>query len=432
MRTRTRTTAKILTTNLTKPQMIANKKVAVVMIVKNEESVIARAIESVKPIADLFIISDTGSTDNTSLVLMDLFNSYEFRGTMRRFYSDNWVNFAHNRNKALDHFHEYAFYLNLDLSEWLVLSMDADDQLVFIAEDDSDATTEEPTIGISPANANVVSIDYKLKNLVYSRPSMVGDTNNWRWEGPVHEYLAYTANKDRLVHGSLTGAFMLASSSEGARSIDPDKYLKDALLLEAALADDPGNKRNQFYLARSYHDHYRMLCAAGTEGRLPILVKATNAYALRAKKSDAPDTFEEERWYAQYMAAVLSRNLTEMLDVVSQRPHRAEAALDGSVMAEEQGKQGLALMLAILAVEASSLTHRDILFVDSSAYGLRSFDRLGTVAYYSGFYELGMSAVKWCIDYAKNCVSVPEADSARFLVNLEFYNKKIQETFPTK
>ena len=399
------------------------------MIVKNEESVIARAIKSVKPIADLFVISDTGSTDNTSLVLVDLFNSYEFRGTMRRFHSDAWVNFAHNRNKALDRFNAYALDLKFDLSEWLVLSMDADDQLVFEVPYEQDSITNLVAELDNP-NANCISLTYHLKELVYKRPSMVGNPDYWKWVGPVHEYLEYKGDKKNLIHGTLKGAFMIASSSEGARSTDPDKYLKDAMLLEEALAEDPSNTRNQFYLARSYHDHYRMLCASGLSS-LPILIKAIDAYSLRAKKSDTPDSFEEERWYAQYMAAVLSRNLKEMIEVVSQRPHRAEAAIDGSIMAEEQMKQGLALTFAILAVEATKLKHRDTLFVDSSAYGLRAYDRLGTLAYYSGFYELGKKAVQRCIAESERYPDLPSDEAARFARNLEFYNKKLQENTST-
>ena len=40
----------------------------------------------------------------------------------------------------------------------------------------------------------------------------------------------------------------------GARSKDPNKYLKDAEVLEAALKEEPNNSRYMFYLAQSYLD----------------------------------------------------------------------------------------------------------------------------------------------------------------------------------
>lgn len=45
------------------------KEISLAMIVKNEEEVIGRCLESVKDIADEIIIVDTGSTDRTKEIV---------------------------------------------------------------------------------------------------------------------------------------------------------------------------------------------------------------------------------------------------------------------------------------------------------------------------------------------------------------------------
>ena len=55
------------------------KSISLCMIVKNEEEVIGRCLESVKDIVDEIIIVDTGSTDNTKKIVSKYTNKiYDF------------------------------------------------------------------------------------------------------------------------------------------------------------------------------------------------------------------------------------------------------------------------------------------------------------------------------------------------------------------
>lgn len=45
------------------------RKLSLVMIVKNEEKVLARCLDSVKHLVDEMIVADTGSTDDTKKLL---------------------------------------------------------------------------------------------------------------------------------------------------------------------------------------------------------------------------------------------------------------------------------------------------------------------------------------------------------------------------
>jgi hypothetical protein len=109
--------------------------------------------------------------------------------------------------------------------------------------------------------------------------------------------------------------------------------------------------------------------------------------------------------------------------VVSQRPWRAEAALDCSALAEAQGQVGTAFTYALLASLAHEETNQDILFVDKSAYGLKAVDRLGTIAYYAQFYRVGLEACNTCLeDFASQ---LSEADAVRIENNRAFYAVKL-------
>lgn len=399
--------------------MIAGKKVAVVMIVKNEEKVITRALESVRAFTDLIVISDTGSTDDTLKVAKDWCVSNNAPVYVSE---DGWHNFAFNRNVALNN----AKAVVVSPKDWLFLSLDADDQFVF---DNAflEGTSNElkaASLGVhvagvgSPEYVNAISVSYKLHALKYLRVSLIGAVDNWRWEGHVHEYLAFLGDKSTMVHGELTGGHIKASSSEGSRSANPNKYLDDAKLLEAVLDTDCYDTRSTFYLARSYHDHFKLT------GKTEYLMKATSTYELRATMT-TPETevFEEERWYAQYMCASLCNNLPAMLDVSSQRPWRVEVSLECSRIAEAQGKMGMAVTYALLAASVKEPRPGDVLFVDTSVYGWRALDRLGTVAYYSNLYQIGLNALQECLEVYES--AIPRSDLARINANRQFYLEKL-------
>src|ERR1035437_5372392 len=85
------------------------------MIVKNEAKLILRCLESVLPLIDFVMISDTGSTDGTQKIIGEFLDE---RGLAGSGHEDRWRNFSINRNMALDHLHkwpvDYAFVIDAD------------------------------------------------------------------------------------------------------------------------------------------------------------------------------------------------------------------------------------------------------------------------------------------------------------------------------
>ena len=89
------------------------------MIVKDEahiiENTLTKLLNKVK--IDYWVISDTGSTDNTKQIIVDFFKEKDIPGEL---FEDPWQNFGHNRTMALLHAYNKSDYL---------LIFDADDEI---------------------------------------------------------------------------------------------------------------------------------------------------------------------------------------------------------------------------------------------------------------------------------------------------------------
>ena len=85
------------------------------MIVKNESRIITRLFDSVASIIDCYCICDTGSTDNTKELITKYF---EAKGIPGKIVEEPFVNFAHNRNFALQScfgMSDYVLLLDADM-----------------------------------------------------------------------------------------------------------------------------------------------------------------------------------------------------------------------------------------------------------------------------------------------------------------------------
>lgn len=195
------------------------------MIVKNETEVITGCFDSVLPFIDYWVISDTGSKDGTQQKIKEYMEAKDIPGEL---YERPWVNFGHNRDEALQFTKGKADY---------VLFMDADDRLKAAP----DFTLPELTLDSYMIAANSFGTEY-------FHPRLVRTERNWHWYGVLHEYLA--AN-DAVTREVLKG-IEYTYNCNGARSQDPEKYLKDVRILTDALENEPNNERYMFYLAQSY------------------------------------------------------------------------------------------------------------------------------------------------------------------------------------
>ena len=97
-----------------------NKKtICLNMIVKNESNVISETLQNLLSniSIDYWVISDTGSTDNTQDIIKNFFYDKCIPGEL---FNDEWRDFGYNRSRALQHAYDKTDYL---------LVFDADDKI---------------------------------------------------------------------------------------------------------------------------------------------------------------------------------------------------------------------------------------------------------------------------------------------------------------
>lgn len=156
--------------------------ISLCMIVKNEEAVLARCLDSVKPIVDEINIVDTGSTDKT----VEIAKQY----TDRVFHFPWTGKFADARNESF----KYA-------SKEYILYLDADD---IILEKDLEKlkklkATLDPRVDSVSMYYDAATDEYGNVTLRYRRNRLVKASKNYQWYGDCHQYLnvsGYIINSD--------------------------------------------------------------------------------------------------------------------------------------------------------------------------------------------------------------------------------------------
>lgn len=319
-----------------------HKTVCLSMIVKNEHHVITRCLATVKPLIDYWVIVDTGSTDGTQ----DIIKEY-MKGIPGELHEHPWVNFAHNRNQALN-------YAKGDY----VLIIDADEMLEY-----------PPDFKLPPLTADAYLFTLLRGNNEYSLPTLCRTDKKYEWRGVLHEYLSSPEAKDV---GHIQG-IVRTTKSDGARSRDPQKYQKDAEILEKALVEEPHNERYMFYLAQSYRD-----CGQRE--------KSLEAY----KKRVAMKGWDQEVFFSLWQIARLQEMLNKSHEEIVKgytaafvyRPTRVEPLNDLTKYYLKNQEYEKAYRIATIGKEIKQPP--DILFVEKTAYDFDMLLQYSVAAYWVG------------------------------------------------
>ena len=212
------------------------------MIVKNESHIITQTLTNLCRYVDFdaYYISDTGSTDNT----MDLIRAFfKERGIPGHIEQVEWRDFGFNRTLALQMAFNKTDYL-----------------FIFDADDSIHGDFRLP--GVLTHDA------YQLKlgqSFVYLRTLIVNNRKRWRFVGVLHEYIACVDKEESSC--AIQGEYHVDSGRSGSRNKDPNKYIKDAAVLERGYYEEGGGggggggggdrglaERYAFYCAQSWMD----------------------------------------------------------------------------------------------------------------------------------------------------------------------------------
>ena len=254
-----------------------NQKICLNMIVKNESAIIGDTLKNlIKKIKiDYYVISDTGSTDNTVEIITNFFKDNNIEGEMHH---DEWRNFEYNRSKALEYAYGKTDYL---------LIFDADDEICGNL--------------VLPSELTYDSYFLKMKggDITWYRPLLINNKKKWKFECVVHEYLE--CYEPEFTKFNLQGDYYIAGNTKGARSQNPKKYLIDAIALEKAFLDVENTpkkyllSRYAFYCANSYSNYgdtersiewyiKRLSLDGWDQEKYESCLKLSNAYLKLEKK----------------------------------------------------------------------------------------------------------------------------------------------------
>ena len=202
--------------------------ISLCMIVKNEEDVIARCLESVKDVVDEIIIVDTGSTDQTKEIVKKFTDKiYDFK----------WVNhFAKARNFAFSK-------ATKDYQMWL----DADDIMT-----DREREKFLKLKKILDPHTDIVTFKYHTHfdeagnpTLTSTRERLFKREKNFQWNDAIHEYI--------LMSGQIVHADIAISHKKIHSSGDRNLKIYTSMIEEGK----EFTPRETYYYARELMDHGR-------------------------------------------------------------------------------------------------------------------------------------------------------------------------------
>jgi tetratricopeptide (TPR) repeat protein len=367
-------------------------KIILVSIVKNEEHIIRRCIESAIPILDGICITDTGSTDNTISVIK---NFAIEKSIPCKVYNDKWKNFGYNRTNSFKNAQEFTTELGWDLNTTYGLLLDADMKLVV----GKDFNKNEITID----QFQIIQESYTLS---YYNKRIIRLNINWVCVGVTHEYWQSPQNtiKNKLTKNKL---YIDDIGDGGSKK---EKFNRDIKLLVDGIKEEPKNKRYHFYLAQSYKDTKQY-------------DKAIEYY----KKRIALDGWDEEVWYSYYMIShcyMCMEDEKNFVDYAIQafiyRPQRSESIYKLVKYFRQRNEHRKAYTYYLIG-KAVPYPENDILFIEKNVYNYL-YDYEYSILYYYIFPEKRIEGLLFSLHY------INKFDNETFEIvfsNLEFYAQRL-------
>lgn len=352
--------------------------VCLAMLVKDNPEVVARALRSLRPFVDTWIImvNEGDAADLSGAVTSTL---ADLPGELLEC---PWV--SPGANQTL------LFAMARDRADY-TLVFDGDDLL-----------EAEPGFVLPELTADVYCLVIVDENLCYPRRQLFKNTLAWRSEGAYHE--TQVADGVRTEE-TLTG-LTYRRCHDGARGSDMARHAKFAEGLEAEMLKDPTNTRNAFYLAQCYRD-------CGNVGA------AIEAYEKRVKMAG----WDQEVYYSLLQIGRLLEMFPDAIasvrDVYLRAynlcPKRAEAPYSLAKYCRLRGEYELAHLFAREAALLRTFSP-DTLFAELDVYTWRALDEYAIAAYWTGRDAEALAANTRLL-YEGAC---PESERARILANRQF------------
>lgn len=365
---------------------------------KNEEHCIIETLESVYKYIDTWVVHDTGSTDNTCEVVSKFF---EEKGIPGELYCEEWRGFDYNKTKMIERCYNKSDY---------VLHLDADDILV----GDFNFNLIVPTKDTYYLNTKRGFCEYKCINIWRN-------TLRWKFCGVAHTVVNCLDKSDWNHSNELVSTDLYLHSRDiGKRSSDPNKYLKDAKLLEKqffnTLYDDPDglNSRSVFYTAQSYFDSAHITDA----------LKWYSLY-IKLKYTWIEEVFESYIRIATCLINLnrpytdIKQNINNAINIFSDRaePYYTLGKYCNNIQKHEDAYY---LLYKAYSMNFDDIKNKYRLFLTERNYGKYALDELSVACYWTNRLDEGKNYLLEIIDDEDFKIYKERLDT-----NMEYFNNKL-------
>jgi glycosyltransferase involved in cell wall biosynthesis len=353
------------------------QRLSLVMIVRDEEEMLPRTLEAIKPAVDEIIIVDTGSTDSTIAI------AKSFGATV---IEREWTgSFSEARNVSL----EAAtgdWFIYLDADEVLV-SEDVDRLRALAGQTWREAFFLHET-NFTGDEGNGVSVVHSALRMFRNRP-------NYRFSGRLHEQIAYhlpayvpervTQSTVRINHYGYLGVVRESK----------DKARRNLELLLTQQRETPAEALNAFFYYNLGSEYF----ASGE------VAKAVEQYELAVAKVQSSGTFWHEYAPSLVLRSIKAMRAAGRFDDALQRSEVGLQHFPGFTdLVYEQGMASLgleriddAITYMERAIELGDAPAKYTATVGSGTFMPRII--LATTYLNGGKWEQALELLRWCIEH---------------------------------
>jgi glycosyltransferase involved in cell wall biosynthesis len=350
---------------------MADHKLILLSMVKNETRIIERLMDSVKGRVDAIVICDTGSTDDTVEKAKNWLTTNDMSGTVCAY---PFKNFGVSRTQSYVCCQDWVGRIGWDAAKTWALVLDGDMML-------SGPIDRARLASLGPEQAGV-SLKQSAGSLVYSNMRIMRCSEPWICKGATHE--AWTCPPTK--HVTLFDTPILTDHGDGG--CKSDKYPRDIRLLKEDLAEMPNDARTHFYLGQTY------LCMRDWANAIPTL-----------KRRIEIGGWEEEVYIARLYLGECYENSGQTADAINtyleawqSRTFRTEAAIRVVTLYRKQPKSQFLASLVLErlfstlfgedlrtgVVVGPAYHNQDVLFVNQRDVDYHLWEELAIIGFYSG------------------------------------------------